>query len=68
MDKMSFEQLLKELTTIVEELESGNLSLEESVTKYQKGMELSLECKKRLDDAKEVVVSKMTPTGEVPFK
>ena len=65
---MSFEQLLKELTTIVEELESGNLSLEESVTKYQKGMELSLECKKRLDDAKEVVVSKMTPTGEVPFK
>lgn len=68
MDKKTFEQLLTDLTTIVEELEGGLLSLEESVTKYQMGIDLSLECKKRLDEAKTVVVNKMTPSGEVPFK
>jgi exonuclease VII small subunit len=38
------------------------------VEKYQQGIALSAECKKRLDAAKEVVISKMTPSGEVPLK
>jgi len=58
MENLSFEQLLNELQDIVNKLESGKLSLEESVTTYQKGMELSLECKKRLEEAKQVVVTK----------
>lgn len=57
---MNFEQLLQELKVVVEKLESGNLSLEESVNVYQYGMTLSVECKKRLDAAKEVVVKKVT--------
>ena len=36
---MKFEELLKELENIVSELESGNLTLDESVKKYQKGIE-----------------------------
>lgn len=67
MENKSFEELLQELQTIVEKLESGKLSLEESVELYQKGMNLSLECKKRLDMAKEVIVKKVTPTGEENF-
>ena len=67
MENKTFEQLLKELQEIVNNLESGSLSLEESVEAYQKGMTLSLECKKRLDQAKEVVVKKVTEKGEVDF-
>lgn len=67
MENKSFEQLLKELQDIVSSLESGKLSLEESVKKYQEGMAISLECKKRLDQAKEVVVKKVTDVGEVEF-
>lgn len=65
---LTFEQLLTQLSSIVEALESGTLSLEEAVEKYQQGIALSAECKKRLDAAKEVVISKMTPSGEVPLK
>ncbi len=59
MEKLSFEELLQQLQIIVTSLESGKLSLEESVAKYQEGMALSLECKKRLEQAKEVIVKKV---------
>ena len=55
---MKFEELLKELEIIVKELESGNLSLEESISKYQKGIELSNQCKKMLEEAKTVIINK----------
>lgn len=64
MENMTFEQLLTELNKVVELLESGKLSLEESVEVYQKGMALSIECKKRLDAAKEVIVKKVSNEGE----
>lgn len=67
MENKTFEELLTELEQIVSELEGNKLSLEESVIKYQRGMTLSLECKKRLDQAKSVVVTKMTETGEKEF-
>lgn len=56
----TFEELLKELQEVVSNLESGKLTLEESVKAYQHGMDLSLECKKRLEEAKNVVVNKVT--------
>lgn len=59
MEELTFEQLLQKLQEIVNNLESGKLSLEDSVQKYQEGMQLSLECKKRLEQAKEVVVKKI---------
>lgn len=68
MENMTFEQLLNELNNVVELLESGKLSLEESVEVYQKGMALSIECKKRLDAAKEVIVKKVTSEGETDLK
>lgn len=68
MENMTFEELLKELNNTVELLESGKLSLEESVKVYQRGMELSIECKRRLEAAKEVVVKKVTPEGESNLK
>lgn len=59
MENKTFEQLLKELQDVVNSLESGKLTLEESVNAYQQGMSLSLECKKRLEEAKNVVVNKV---------
>ena len=56
----TFEELLKELEEIVKRLESGELSLEDSVTIYQEGMKISLELKNRLDQAKASVVKKVT--------
>lgn len=67
MENKSFEELLKELQDVVTSLESGKLTLEESVEVYQKGMSLSLECKKRLDEAKKVVVTKVTNQKEEEF-
>lgn len=55
---MKFEELLKELENTIEELESGNLCLEESIQKYQKGIELSNECKKMLEEAKTLIINK----------
>lgn len=67
MENKTFEQLIVELQTVVNDLESGKLSLEDSVKAYQKGMELSLECKKRLEQAKEIVVTKMKDGKEESF-
>ena len=50
---LSFEQALDGLTTMVEKLESGKLSLEESVKAFEEGVKLSRQCEKLLDDAEQ---------------
>ena len=40
--KKSFESSIKQLEDIIDKLESGNVSLEESVSLYEKGIELQL--------------------------
>lgn len=52
----NFELYLRELNQIVKELESGELSLNESIKKYQRGIELSALCKEALAKAKELIV------------
>jgi exodeoxyribonuclease VII small subunit len=47
----SFEEHLKTLESVVQRLESGDLSLEESVRLFEEGMKLSDACKKELDAA-----------------
>lgn len=46
-----FESSLKELEALVFEMESGDLSLEDSLAAYKRGMELSAFCQKKLEDA-----------------
>lgn len=45
----TIEESLKELDDIVEKLESRQISLEESFTMYQKGMELLKQCSGKID-------------------
>ncbi len=47
----SFEESLKKLESIVEQMEKGELSLEESVKLFEAGVALSAACKKELDEA-----------------
>lgn len=50
-DKKNFEEMMKDLENIAKDLESGELSLDESVSRFEKGMEISKECSKILEDA-----------------
>jgi exodeoxyribonuclease VII small subunit len=47
----SFEESLKKLETIVDKLEKGDLSLEESLKLFEEGVGLSATCKKELEEA-----------------
>ena len=46
-----FEEQLKALENVVEQLENGELSLEDSVRLFEEGMKLSDACKKELEGA-----------------
>ena len=50
-ERPSFEQALKDLEHIVQELEKEDVSLERSIELYQKGVELSKECSDLLEKA-----------------
>jgi exodeoxyribonuclease VII small subunit len=47
----SFETAIERLESIVDELESGSLSLEESIARYEEGMGLSKQLTRTLDEA-----------------
>ena len=49
------EKSLADLETIVEELESGELSLERSLQMFEKGIQLSRECQAALKEAEQKV-------------
>ncbi|MFA5015426.1 MAG: exodeoxyribonuclease VII small subunit [Actinomycetota bacterium] len=51
IDKMSFEESIKKLEEIVRELEDENISLEESMEKFELGIKLSSNCLKKLNEA-----------------
>ena len=48
---LSFEDALKRLETIVQRLESGEASLEDSITLYTEGQSLKAHCEAKLADA-----------------
>lgn len=50
-EKPSFEQSLKQLEDIVSKMESGGLSLEESIQLYEKGIALKKLCQQDLESA-----------------
>ncbi len=49
---LSFEQALAELERIVQNLESGNVELEQSIKMYERGAALKTHCEGKLKDAK----------------
>ena len=55
MAEMKFEEALKKLEKIVEELEAGKLSLDDSLKKYEEGVRLSRFCHKTLQQAQKKI-------------
>lgn len=55
MTEMKFEDALKKLEKIVDDLEGGSLSLDDALGKYEEGIKLSKLCAKRLELAKKKV-------------
>ena len=51
MEEINFEEAMKKLEQITAELEKGDLSLDESVKKFEEGIKLSKECDKILEDS-----------------
>ena len=51
MEEINFEEAMKKLEQITAELEKGDLSLDESVKKFEEGIKLSKECNKILEDS-----------------
>jgi len=66
-----FEQALGELEVLIEQLESGELSLDQSLQQFKRGVELTRYCQKILDQAQQAVEQLLEPDDEAsaaPFE
>jgi exodeoxyribonuclease VII small subunit len=55
MAKNSFEQLMSKLEQIVEELDSGELPLEQALKSFEEGIKISRQCSKKLDETEKKI-------------
>jgi len=65
MKEIKFEEAIKKLEEISKELESGSLSLDESVDKFEEGMKLSKTCTKMLNEAEKRINILINNDGEM---
>jgi exodeoxyribonuclease VII small subunit len=66
-----FEESLQELESLVEQLESGELSLDDSLKQFRRGVELTRHCQSVLEKAQQTVEKLMDIDDEssaVPFE
>lgn len=63
--EVKFEDNLKELETIIHELENGEIDLDSSIEKYTKAMKLVSECEKKLNEVEEKVNKILNENGEL---
>ena len=63
--EMKFEDKMKELATIISDLEDGNGSLEESIEKYTRAMKLASECDQELKQVEEQVSKMVLEDGSL---
>ena len=51
MAKFDFEKSMERLEKIIEDLESGNLTLDESIKTFEEGVDISKKCHQKLNEA-----------------
>ena len=51
IEKLTFEEAMQELETIVSSLENGSIELEESIKQYTRGIKLKKHCEEKLKEA-----------------
>ena len=52
LEKMTFEEAMKELERLVDSLDKGDVSLDEAIAAYDRGSQLKDHCQKKLNEAK----------------
>ena len=67
-ESASFEENLEELKEIVENLESEDFPLKESIEKFQKGIDLIDQCRKELEDAELKIETIVKKDGKITTK
>ena len=65
--ELSFEECLKELEEVVNKLESKDISLDDAVKYYQKGLELSKRCYEIFNQTQEIIVKKVEGNNVTDF-
>lgn len=63
--ELSFEESLKELENIVNELEAGNVPLDKAIEKYSEAMKLAKICGDKLNNATERVNKILQENGQL---
>lgn len=61
--KKTFEENLQDLEAIVTKLETGDVALEDAIAEFQKGMAMSKDLQKTLEDAEKTLVKVMQADG-----
>jgi exodeoxyribonuclease VII small subunit len=67
---LSFEQIVEQLSVVVEQLEDGELPLEQALAKFEQGVSLSRQGTQRLDEAErriEVLLRDAQGVSTKPF-
>lgn len=72
VEEMTFEQAMRELESVVDQLENGDVALDASITLYERGAALKKRCEEELKRAEEKVAAitldaSGTPTGTQPL-
>ena len=75
LEKMTFEEAMKELENLLESLDKGDISLDKAIAIYDRGTQLKDHCQKKLNEAKmkvetiqssgdsKVILNKLTSLG-----
>jgi len=67
VNTLSFEQALQELEAVVSKLESGEVSLDDAIDAYSRGMALKAHCQTRLEEARmKVEKIRLPEDGSIP--
>lgn len=64
-EKINFEENIKKLEDIVRELESGNVALDDALTKFNEAFKLSKECDEKLNEVSEAVNKILNKDGNL---
>ena len=62
---LNFEKALKELESLIEDMEQGELSLEDSLKRFEKGISLTAECQQALQKAELKVQELVEKNGKL---
>ena len=65
MKENNFETKMEQLEKVVNDLETGEMTLDESLIKFEEGMKLSKECKKILEQAETKITILLEKNGEI---